>query len=93
MDDALKLAQQKAAELAQHERVWEATMPGDLTLDPRSMIQLIGTETDFDQLYFIDTIERHLSLERGFVQHVRAKNTSPRTTSTTPADIVGSVTG
>jgi phage protein D len=93
MNDALKLAQQKAAELTQHERVWEATMPGDLTLDPRGMIQLVGTSTDFDQTYFIDVIDRHLSLQRGFVQRVRAKNTSPRTSSTTPADIVGSVTG
>jgi hypothetical protein len=93
MNDALKLAQQKAAELTQHERVWEATMPGDLTLDPRSVIQLIGTATDFDQTYFVDTIERHLSVEQGFIQRVRAKNTSPRTISTTPADIVGSVTG
>jgi phage protein D len=93
MNDALKLAQQKAAELTQHERVWEATMPGDLTLGPRSMIQLAGTGTDFDQIYFIDVIDRHLSMDNGFVQRVRAKNTSPRTQSTTPADIVGSVTG
>jgi hypothetical protein len=93
MNDALKLAQQKAAELTQHERVWEATMPGDLTLDPRTMIQLVGTETDFDQTYFVDVIDRHLSMEHGFVQHLRAKNTSPRTVSTAPADIVGSVTG
>jgi phage protein D len=93
MNDALKLAQQKAAELAQHERVWEATMPGDLALDPRSMIQLVGTATDFDQTYFIDMIDRHLSMEHGFVQRIRAKNSSPRATTTTPADVVGSVTG
>jgi phage protein D len=93
MNDALKLAQQKAAELTQHERVWEAIMPGDLTLDPRGMIQLVGTATDFDQIYFVDIIDRHISMEHGFVQRVRAKNTSPRTDSTTPADIVGSVTG
>jgi phage protein D len=93
MSDALKLAQQKAAELAQHERVWEATMPGDLTLSPRSILQLTGTATDFDQTYFVDRIDRRLSMQNGFVQRVRAKNTSPRTSSTTPADIVGSVTG
>jgi hypothetical protein len=93
MNDALKLAQQKASELAQHERVWEATMPGDLTLGPRSAIQLAGTASDFDQTYFIDAIDRHISIEHGFVQRIRAKNTSPRTQSTTPADIVASVTG
>ena len=93
MDDALKLAQQKAAELAQHERVWEATMPGDMTLNPRSMIQLMGTDTDFDQTYFVDVIDRHLSMAHGFVQRVRAKNTSPRVQSTVSSDTVGAVTG
>jgi phage protein D len=93
MNDALKLAQQKAAELAQHERVWEATMPGDLILNPRTSIQLVGTASDFDQTYFIDVIDRHISMEHGFVQRIRAKNTSPRTQSTAPADIVASVTG
>jgi hypothetical protein len=93
MNDALKLAQQKATELTQHERVWEATMPGDLSLTPRHMVQLAGTGTDFDQIYFIDRIDRHLSMPQGFVQRIRAKNTSPRTSTTTPADIVGSVTG
>ncbi len=93
MSDALSLAQQKAGELTQHERVWEATMPGELTLTPRSLIQLGGTQTDFDQTYYVDTIERHLSIEHGFVQRMRAKNTSPRSMSTAPADIVGSVTG
>jgi phage protein D len=93
LNDALKLAQQKAAELAQHERVWEATMPGELTLNSRSIIRLIGSATDFDQTYFVDVIDRHLSVENGFVQRVRAKNTSPRTSTTVPADIVASVTG
>jgi hypothetical protein len=35
--DALKLAQQKLAELTRHERVLHATMPGELTLSPRSL--------------------------------------------------------
>jgi hypothetical protein len=93
MDEALKLAQQKLAELTIHERVWEALMPGDLTLTARSMIQLVGTGTDFDQTYFVDVIDRHLSPTTGFEQRIRAKNSSPRTQSTTPADIVAAVTG
>ena len=92
MNDALTLAQKKLAELSVHERVWEAVMPGDLTLDPRSQVSLVGTGTDFDQIYYIDVIERHFSPGRGFVQRVRAKNTSPRTQSTIPSDAVGAVT-
>ncbi len=92
-DQALQLAQQKLAELTRHERVISVTMPGELTLTPRSLITLQGTGTDFDQTYYVDTIERHLHLESGFTQHLRCKNMNPGTQTTTPADIVASVTG
>ena len=92
-DDALKLAQQKLAELTRHERVIQATMPGELILSPRSILTLTGTGTAFDQTYFIDTIERRIDFNSGFTQHIRAKNSSPRNQSTPPADLVLSVTG
>ena len=92
-NDALRLAQKKLAELTRHERILQATMPGELTLTPRSMLTLSGTGTAFDQSYFIDTIERVLNFETGYTQHIRAKNSSPRNQSTTPADVVLSVTG
>jgi len=92
-DAALKLAQQKLAELTRHERVLQATMPGELWLSPWSQLTLTGTGTEFDQAYFIDTIDRVLDFETGFSQHIRAKNSSPRNQSTTPADVVVSVTG
>ncbi len=91
-DQALQLAQRKLAELTQHERVIEATMPGELTLTPRSQIMLAGTGTEFDQAYFVDVIERSLSPRGGFIQRIRAKNTSPRIETSIPADIVGAVT-
>jgi phage protein D len=84
-DDALKLAQQKLAELTRHERVIEASMAGELTMTPRSMIMLDGTGSDFDQVYHVDLIERRLHISGGFTQHIRAKNTSPRTETTVPA--------
>lgn len=92
-EDALKLAQQKLAELTRHERVLQATMPGELTLSPRSLLTLVGTGTAFDQTYFLDTIHRAINFESGFTQHIRAKNSSPRSQSTPPADLVLSVTG
>jgi phage protein D len=92
-DQALQLAQQKLAELTRHERVISAAMPGELTLTPRSLISLQGTGTDFDQTYYVDTIERRLHVEGGFTQHLRCKNMNPGTQATTPADIVASVTG
>jgi hypothetical protein len=76
-DQALSLAQQRLAELTGHERVVSAEMPGELTLAPRMMLRLEGTGTDFDQNYWIDEIERHLSVEHGFTQRLRARNSSP----------------
>ncbi len=92
-EDALKLAQQKLAELTRHERVIQLNMPGELTLSPRSLLTLAGTGSAFDQTYFVDTIERVINFDSGFTQHIRAKNSSPRSQSTTPADVVLSVTG
>ncbi len=90
-DQALQLAQRKLAELTQHERVIEATMPGELSLTSRSTIVLAGTGTDFDQTYFVDVVERSLSPQGGFIQRIRAKNSSARTETTIPADTVGAV--
>ncbi len=90
-DDALKYAQRKLAELTRHERIIRISMPGELALSPRSMIALEGTGTEFDQTYYIDTIERRLRQGGGLTQHIRAKNTSPRTDETPPNDAAESV--
>lgn len=73
-DGAAKLAQSWLAMLAQHERVIAVQMPGELTLTPRSIVALEGTGTAFDQAYYIDTLERRLRFDGGFLQHLRAKN-------------------
>ena len=85
-DQALQLAQRRLAELTRHERVVEATLPGELLLTPRSQIALSGTGTDFDQIYFLDVIERSMTCGSGFTQRIRAKNTSPRTETTIPTE-------
>lgn len=79
--EALRLAHLKIAELTRHERIIEMTMPGELALTPRSMIALQGTGSDFDQTYYVDVIERRLCYDHGFIQRVRACNTSPRSGS------------
>jgi phage protein D len=78
-DAALKLAQQHLAEQSQHERVVEFSMPGELSLTPRSRILLEGTYTDFDQVYFVESISRSFRPKTGFLQRVRMRNASPRT--------------
>ena len=75
---ALQLAQQKALEITRHERVIEGSLAGDDILDIRTMVLLQGTNTDFDQTYYLESISRRLSLEQGYSMSFRAKNMSPR---------------
>ena len=90
---AISLAQQKLAELTRHERVVSLTMPGELTLTARDVILLQGTQTAFDQAYYVDAIDRRMSVDGGFVQHVRAVNVVSIAPSTPPGDLVAGVTG
>ncbi len=87
-DAALQLAQRRLAELTRHERVITAEMPGDLVLQPRMQVVLEGSATGFDQLYWIDEVDRHLSVHGGFTQQVRARNASVGSQATSPADLV-----
>lgn len=81
-DQALQYAQQRLTELSKHERVISLEMAGEANITPRDMIQLVGTNSEFDQLYYLDEIHRCMDFEQGFVQNMRAKNTSPRTQTT-----------
>jgi phage protein D len=81
-DQALNFARQMLNDLTMHERVVEFVVPGDLSLTPIGQLILTGTGTEFDQAYYIDVVERRLNLNDGFTQRVRAKSSSPRTTST-----------
>ena len=73
-EQALQLAQTTLAALTRHRMVLHLSMPGDLTLAPRDALRLTGTGTAFDQVYYVDEITRRLSVQHGFVQHVRAGN-------------------
>ena len=72
-DEAPRYATAKAQELTLHERVVIARLPGELMLTPRDMIAITGTGTAFDQLYYIDTIERDIRFDGGFTERIRAK--------------------
>ncbi len=75
----MQLAQRILADLSAHERLVHAELPGELTLTPRTRIQLIGTGTDFDQLYYVAELDRHFSLDHGFTERLRLKNSPPAT--------------
>ena len=88
-DAALKLAQSKLTELSRHERVITADMPGELNLTPRQPIRLEGTNTAFDQLYWVDEIPRRIDMASGFTQRLRARNSNIASQATSPADVIG----
>lgn len=76
-DAALLLAQRKLAQLSRHERVIAAEMPGELLLDARMLVGVEGTDSAFDQTYWIDEVSRSIDARHGFHQTVRARNASP----------------
>jgi phage protein D len=69
---AMNLADNHLAGLAQHGTIMVATMPGELTLVPGATINLSETNSAFDQTYMVDTIRRSIDSARGFTQIVRA---------------------
>ena len=75
--DALRLATRILTDLSAHERIVHAELPGELALTPRTQVQLTGTGTDFDQLYYVAELDRHLSVVHGFTERLRLKNTPP----------------
>jgi len=74
------LAAAKLGDLTLHERYVTIVMPGDLTITPRSIISLSGTESEFDQDYFVAELTIECSIDCGFTMCVEAKNSSPQTT-------------
>ena len=74
---AQQFANAKLSELSRHEKTMSFDCPGELTMTTRQMISLTGTGTAFDQNYYVDSIERSISLDGGFHQSVSAKNHDP----------------
>ncbi len=82
-DQAAQRAQAYLDELTAHEVKMSASLPADNLLDVTSIIEVTGTGSDFDQLYYPEEIVRRMSLEEGYVMEVSAKNSSPLSTETT----------
>ncbi len=75
-DHAVKMARNRVEELARHEQRVEITMPGEKSLTPRSSFSLQGTQSDFDQIYQVNSVERVISPASGFLQRVSAYSIS-----------------
>jgi hypothetical protein len=71
-------AQREALDIAAHERTATFGLPGDVTITPQTLIQLTGTGTDYDVLWYPTTVTRTLNMQ-GFSTQIEAKNSSPLT--------------
>lgn len=76
--EAQALANQLAIDLTKHERTLDIDLPGELGLTAHNLVQLTGTGTSFDQVYYISELRRSLSFSEGFRMSIRCKNSSPR---------------
>ena len=72
-DAAQMVAQRLLTQMSQHERGVLIDMPGDLTTQPRDILTLAGTDTDFDGIWTISGVERRVSFDGGFVQTLEAR--------------------
>ncbi len=71
--EAAVLAQRRLAAIGRHERMVSLEMPGELDIHPRGRIRLGGSGTGFDQVYWVDRVERRIG-RHGFRQTVQGRN-------------------
>jgi phage protein D len=69
-DDAQRLASRVLGDLMRHSRTVSVTMPGDVTMAPRTLVTLQQTSTGWDGDYTVSEISRSLDVQRGFTQRV-----------------------
>jgi phage protein D len=60
-------------ESRQHAFLVEMSMPADVVLLPRTVIQLTGTDTSFDRFYKVECVDRSLNPTGGYYQRIRAR--------------------
>jgi len=71
-------AEVMARDITKWEKKLDFEMPGDAILTKNTPIKITGTNTELDQTYYIDTLNRTLSADasEGFTMSIEAKNHS-----------------
>jgi len=73
-EEALQIAQTKHKEITKHEIKVMVELPGDNDLTISSVLKVEGTLTDFDQIYYVDSVTRQMSFNEGYTMAVNGKN-------------------
>lgn len=74
-------AERLLREMTKHLRSCDVSVPGDPTVDIRTIVTLRGTRGSFDTDYHLDEIVRRLAQNRAFTMHVRGRNVIPDSTA------------
>lgn len=74
--DAQQRAMKIYNDIIRHELKMTAQLPGDNILMPNVMVQVSGTETQFDSMYYVESVARRMSFDTGYTMTVRGKNHS-----------------
>lgn len=74
--DAQQRAMKIYNDIIRHELKMTAQLPGDNILMPNVMVQVSGTETQFDSMYYVESVARRMSFDSGYTMSVRGKNHS-----------------
>lgn len=77
-DTAQSLANGIFGQIAGHQQTFTATMPGELGMASRDRVRLTGVGAGWDGDYCIDSLDREMTLEGGFVQRFTAKTLKAR---------------
>lgn len=80
-DQADDLALKRATEIAKQLRSFDADLPGDPSIDIRTIVTLAGTGGSFDTDYHLEVIQRNLSQDRAFSMRLSGQNVSPESTA------------
>lgn len=72
-------AKAKYDAIVQHEMKMTARLPADQLMSIARALQVSGTDTPFDQLYYPRIITREMSLDEGYEMTVEAQNVNPDT--------------
>lgn len=70
----LKYATNKYNELVSHEMKLVARLPADNKLHVSDALQVVGTGTAYDQIYFPNSIVRQMGHDEGYTMTIHAKN-------------------
>jgi hypothetical protein len=76
-------AQNLLLDISQHEMNIQFKIPADPNITPHSVIAVVGTNSIYDQNYYVKSVTTEMAANSGFNMTVTAVNHSPNTTTVT----------